>query len=220
MLNLPTVQRAILSVSDKTDIVEFAKQLHQLGIELIATGGTAALLSTYAIPHQEVSTLTGFPEILNGRVKTLHPHIHAGILARRGTDEAILEKHHIAPIDMVVVNLYPFEKTVAQPKVSLAEAIESIDIGGPTLLRAAAKNFEYVTVITDPLDYKKILEELIQHHNKISRATRLELAHKTFLKTAEYDAKIAEYFTEQTQPSLFPSVWQPTFKKIQDCRYG
>ena len=146
------IQRALISVSDKTGVVEFAKKLHQAGVEILSTGGTASLLADNAIPVIEVSDHTGFPEMMAGRVKTLHPKIHGGILGRRGTDEAVMQEHGIAPIDLVVVNLYPFEQTVAKPDCDLATAIENIDIGGPTLIRAAAKNHAAVIVVVDSGD--------------------------------------------------------------------
>ena len=157
---MSAVQRALISVSDKTGIVEFARQLHASGVEILSTGGTAKLLADNAVPVIEVSDHTGFPEMMAGRVKTLHPKIHGGILGRRGVDEDVMQEHGIPPIDMVVVNLYPFEQTVARPDCDLPMAIENIDIGGPTLIRAAAKNHAAVTVLVDSNDYAAVLEEM------------------------------------------------------------
>lgn len=179
---MSTIQRALISVSDKTGLVELAQGLVALGVEIVSTGGTARLLSQHGVTVTEVSAHTGFPEMLDGRVKTLHPRVHAGVLARR--DDAAhmqaLRDHGIPTIDLVVVNLYPFEQTVARPGCELAEAIENIDIGGPTLLRAAAKNHESVTVLVDPDDYAGVLEELRATHGTVSAATRFRLAVKVY----------------------------------------
>ncbi len=200
---------ALLSVSDKTNLLPFANALIELNITILATGGTASFLKANRIPLTEISDYTGFPEIMDGRVKTLHPKIYGGILARRGIDDAILEEHHIPFIDIVVVNLYPFQKT---------KTIEHIDIGGPTLLRAAAKNHDYVTAIVDPKDYIKIIDELkISGHTELS--TRRYLAQKIFAHTASYDAAIANYFAKPAT-SPFPDVYQPTYRKAFDLRYG
>ena len=180
MSNQPTavVRRALISVSDKTGVVEFAQQLNALNIEILSTGGTYKLLKDSGISVTEVSAHTGFPEMMDGRVKTLHPKIHGGILARRGTDEAVMADNNITPIDLVVVNLYPFENTVARPDCSLAEAIENIDIGGPTMVRAAAKNHQDVTIVVNVSDYEKVLADLTEHNGATSYALRFDLAIK------------------------------------------
>jgi phosphoribosylaminoimidazolecarboxamide formyltransferase/IMP cyclohydrolase len=189
------VRRALVSVHDKTGVVDFARVLAGLGVEILSTGGTARLLRESGVPVRDVSDVTGFPEMLDGRVKTLHPKIHGGILARRdvpGHLEA-LEKHGIPPIDLVVVTLYPFEATVAKADVTLAEAIEQIDVGGPTMIRAAAKNHASVGVVTDPSQYASVLDELKTHQGGLSEATRDRLAQEAFRRTAQYDAAIATY---------------------------
>lgn len=216
------VKRALISVSDKSSIVDFAQGLHNLGIEILSTGGTAKLLSNNNIPVIEVSTYTKFPEMMEGRVKTLHPRIHGGILARRGVDETVMKAHGIQAIDMVVVNLYPFEATVARPDCNLDMAIENIDIGGPTLLRAAAKNHASVSVIVKPSDYKIVLNELVSHKCQVSDATRYDLAVKAFEHTAHYDGNIANYLGKQNQESqsAFPRTFNLQLAKTQDMRYG
>jgi len=218
------ITRALISVSDKTGIAEFAQQLHdQFGIEILSTGGTAKLLAEKGIPVVEVSSYTGFPEMMDGRVKTLHPKIHGGLLGRRGTDEAVMAEHDIPPIDMVVVNLYPFEQTIAKPDCDLATAIENIDIGGPTMLRAAAKNHAAVTVVVDANDYARVLEEMTKHSGAVSDATRFDLAVKTFEHTARYDGAIANYLgTIQADGSkvAFPRTFNSQFLKAQEMRYG
>ncbi len=176
--------RALLSVSDKTGVVEFCKKLSDFSVELISTGGTASTLKQHQIPVTEVSDVTKFPEILDGRVKTLHPHIHAGILARGEQDKATLDDLKITPIDLVIVNLYPFQETIKDPNCDLATAVEKIDIGGPTMLRAAAKNFAHVAVVVDPADYDLIIEEL-ETNGKISHALRFKLTKKAFAHTAQ-----------------------------------
>ena len=217
------IKRALLSVSDKTGVVELAQQLHQLNIELLSTGGTAKLLSEAGLPVKEVSEHTGFPEMMAGRIKTLHPKIHGGLLGRRGTDEAIMAEHDIAPIDLVVVNLYPFEATIARDDCTLAMAIENIDIGGPTMLRAAAKNHADVTVLIDPADYSRVLEQL-QQTGAVDDDTRFDLAVKTFEHTAHYDGAIANYLGKITSNSDekadFPRTFNSQFHKSQDMRYG
>ncbi|HAO24999.1 MAG TPA: bifunctional phosphoribosylaminoimidazolecarboxamide formyltransferase/inosine monophosphate cyclohydrolase, partial [Methylophaga sp.] len=185
-----SIKRALLSVSDKTGIVEFAKQLQNLNVELLSTGGTAKLLSEAGLNVKEVSEHTGFPEMMDGRIKTLHPKIHGGLLGRRGKDDSIMQQHDIAPIDLVVVNLYPFEATVAREDCPLEDAIENIDIGGPTMLRAAAKNHADVTVVVDPADYSRVIEQ-IQSQGGTDDHTRFDLALKTFEHTAHYDGAIA-----------------------------
>ena len=216
------IQRALISVSDKTGVAEFARGLSALGIEILSTGGTARLLSEAGVPVVEVSDYTGFPEMMNGRVKTLHPKVHGGILARRGIDEAVMAENGIVPIDLVVVNLYPFERTVARADCDLATAIETIDIGGPTLLRAAAKNHAAVTVIVDGADYAPVLSELRQH-GAIADATRYTLAVKTFEHTARYDGAIANYLggiTPSGERELFPRTINFQFRRVQAMRYG
>jgi len=217
------ISRALLSVSDKSGIVDFARGLHALGVEILSTGGTARLLTDAGVDVIEVSDFTGFPEMMDGRVKTLHPKIHGGILARRGADEAIMAANGIVPIDLVVVNLYPFEETVARPDCDLPTAIENIDIGGPTLLRAAAKNHAAVTVVVDSEDYPAVLEEMHANGNAVSAATRYTLAVKTFEYTARYDGAIANYLgaTDAAgERSEFPRTLNLQYQKAQTMRYG
>ncbi len=192
------IKRAILSVSNKKGIVEFARAINSMGVEILSTGGTAKALRDAGIPVKDVSEHTGFPEMLDGRVKTLHPRIHGGLLSRRDNpkDMEEIKKHGIDTIDMVVVNLYPFEETISSPGVSFAEAIENIDIGGPAMLRSASKNFQDVAVIVDPSDYEKIVEEIKNLKGDLSYRTRLELAKKVFRHTAGYDTIIADYLTK------------------------
>lgn len=222
MINMDVpVKRALLSVSDKTGIVEFSKSLQELNIEIISTGGTSSFLNQHHIAHIEISDYTQFPEIFDGRVKTLHPRIHGGILARRDVDQDVMHQHNIKGIDLIVVNLYPFEKTVRQ-NCLLAEAIEQIDIGGPTLLRAAAKNYKFVTAIVDTDDYSPIITELKQQNGHITAATRFGLAKKVFLHTAKYDSMIANYLSYQPgeKDNLLPSLLSTQYVKKQDLRYG
>jgi phosphoribosylaminoimidazolecarboxamide formyltransferase/IMP cyclohydrolase len=196
-----TIKRAVISVSDKRGIVEFAKELHGMGIEILSTGGTAKTLREAGIPVKDISEHTGSPEMLDGRVKTLHPKVHGGILARRSHPKDLeeIQKYDIAMIDMVVVNLYPFEATIAKPNVTFEEAIENIDIGGPAMLRSASKNFQDVTVIIDPADYGKIVIEMKDMNGDLSYGTRMELAHKVFRQTSRYDGLIADYLTRVTE---------------------
>jgi phosphoribosylaminoimidazolecarboxamide formyltransferase/IMP cyclohydrolase len=191
------VRRALLSVTDKTGLAEFGKGLQEFNVHMLSTGGTAKALREAGIGITDVSDYTGFPEMLDGRVKTLHPKIHGGILGIRDNQAHVstMSKHAIEAIDMVVVNLYAFSKTVARPECTLAEAIENIDIGGPSLIRAAAKNNRFVAVVTDPSDYPEILEEMHKHKGNISRKVSLRLACKAFCSTSDYDAKICEYLT-------------------------
>src|SRR5579871_432554 len=212
--------RVLLSVANKEGVVSFAQALHSLGAELISTGGTAAELAATALPVTQVSDLTGFPEILGGRVKTLHPTIHGGILAKRDEPEHMeqLAEHSIAPIDLVVCNLYPFTQTVSQPDVTLEQALEHIDIGGVTLLRAAAKNFQDVVVVVRPSDYETVLREL-QEHGAVHLETRRRLAAYAFQHTASYDTHIATYL-RQLDSSLFPDELTIALEKIQPLRYG
>lgn len=195
------IRRALLSVTDKTGLAEFAQGLKSMGVHLLSTGGTARLLRDSGIEIMEVSDHTGFPEMLDGRVKTLHPKIHGGILGIRDNEAHVktMEQHGIEPIDMVVVNLYAFAKTVARPGCTLEEAIENIDIGGPTLIRAAAKNSRHVAVVTDPDDYPVILEEMKRSGGHMSRKTSLKLACKAFCLTHTYDGNICEYLQEVTR---------------------
>ena len=221
-VNTP-VRRALISVSDKTGIVEFAKALTKLGVELLSTGGTFRLLKENQIAVTEVSDYTGFPEMMDGRVKTLHPKIHGGILGRRGTDDSVMAQHQINPIDMVVVNLYPFEATVANPDCDLATAIENIDIGGPTMVRAAAKNHNDVTIVVNASDYGRVLAELSDNGGELSYATRFDLAVKAFEHTAGYDGAIANYLggrTADNDNADFPRTFNSQFVKVQDMRYG
>jgi len=216
------VQRALLSVSDKTGVLELATELTRLGVELLSTGGTAKLLADAGLPVKEVSEHTGFPEMMDGRIKTLHPKIHGGLLARRGIDEAIMAEHDIAPIDLVVVNLYPFEATIARDDCTLPMAIENIDIGGPTMLRAAAKNHASVTVLIDPADYGRVLKQL-EATGAVDDATRFDLAVKTFEHTAHYDGAIANHLgkiNDSGEMDTFPRTFNTQFHKAQDMRYG
>lgn len=217
-------KQALLSVSDKTGVVDFARELSALGYHLLSTGGTAKLIAQAGIPVQEVADYTGFPEMLDGRVKTLNPKIHAGILARRPDPAHMkaLADHEIDPIDIVVVNLYPFEATVAKPDCTFEDAIENIDIGGPTMIRAAAKNHESVAVVVDPADYAGVLAEL-KETGEVSAETRLHLAKKVFCHTAHYDAMISNYLTaldDEKQKKDFPETFTRQFVKVQDMRYG
>ncbi len=222
------VARALLSVSDKTGLVDFAKKLHLHGIELLSTGGTAKLLAENDIPVIEVSDYTGFPEMMDGRVKTLHPKIHGGILGRRGIDDAVMVKHGIAPIDLVVVNLYPFAETIAKEGCSLEDAIENIDIGGPTMVRSTAKNHAHVSIVVNPSDYPLLEAELDNNNGSISKDLRFKLATKAFEHTAAYDGMIANYLgsiVENGKPlatgeSVFPSTFNTQFTLQQTTRYG
>ncbi|MGZ9032397.1 MAG: bifunctional phosphoribosylaminoimidazolecarboxamide formyltransferase/IMP cyclohydrolase [Burkholderiaceae bacterium] len=218
------VKQALISVSDKTGVVELSTTLAQLGYRLLSTGGTAKLLADRGLDVTEVAAYTGFPEILDGRVKTLNPRIHAGLLARRPdpTHMNSLQEHGIDPIDLLVVNLYPFEQTIAKPDCSFDDAIENIDIGGPAMLRAAAKNHESVAVVVDPGDYGCIVEEL-KEKGAVSGATRLALAKKVFAHTSRYDGAIANYLTsldDKGQRGAFPDVLSRQWVKVQQMRYG
>jgi len=217
------VRRVLISVSDKSGIVEFAKALHQKGVDILSTGGTARLLIENFIPVTEVSKHTGFPEIMGGRVKTLHPKIHGGILGRRGIDDGVMKDNDIAPIDMVVVNLYPFEATVADENCSLEDAIENIDIGGPAMVRATAKNSAFVTVVVDPADYGRVLNEINENDGCVSKATRFDLAVKAFEHTSNYDGAIANYLgriNEDGSKEDLPRTINLQFHKAQEMRYG
>ncbi|MGB5444107.1 MAG: bifunctional phosphoribosylaminoimidazolecarboxamide formyltransferase/IMP cyclohydrolase [Psychromonas sp.] len=230
MENSRPIKRALLSVSDKAGIVEFAKELSEKGVEILSTGGTCKLLAENGIKVTEVSDYTGFPEMMDGRVKTLHPKIHGGILARRGIDEGIMSANDIAPIDMVVVNLYPFAETVARPDCSLEDAIENIDIGGPTMVRAAAKNHKDVAIVVNATDYSRILKEMQENNGSLVYKTRFDLAIAAYEHTAQYDGMIANYFgtmvpsygenKEGDAESKFPRTFNMQFHKKQDMRYG
>ena len=218
-----TIKRALISVSDKTGIVEFSRQLSDMGIEILSTGGTASMLADSNIPVTEVSDYTGFPEMMDGRLKTLPPKIHGGILGRRGTDDAVMEEHGIGPIDLVAVNLYPFQQTIANPDCDLETAIENIDIGGPTMIRAAAKNYKDVAVVVDPGDYPGILAEMADNGGAVSDQLRFSLAVKTFEHTARYDGAIANYLGRLTEGDTaveFPRTYNTQFRKQQEMRYG
>jgi phosphoribosylaminoimidazolecarboxamide formyltransferase / IMP cyclohydrolase len=229
--NALPIRRALISVSDKNGILEFAQFLVKQGVELISTGGTAKLLADAGLTVIEASNFTGHPEIMDGRVKTLHPKIHGGILARRGMDDAVMAENGILPIDLVVVNLYPFAATVANEDCSLEDAIENIDIGGPTMVRAAAKNHQAVTIVVNPANYQRVMAEMTANQGVVSHATRFDLAIAAFEHTAEYDGMIANYFGAMIesseceddcghQHSEFPRTFNIQFSKKQDLRYG
>ena len=222
------IKQALISVSDKTGVLDFARELSALGVRLLSTGGTAKLLADNGLAVTEVADYTGFPEMLDGRVKTLHPKVHGGILARRDLPEhvAALEQHGIPTIDMVVVNLYPFQQTVAKAECSLEDAIENIDIGGPTMLRSSAKNHKDVTVIVDPSDYSIVLAEMKANANVVSYDTNFTLAKKVFAHTAQYDGAITNYLTSLAEDkahatrSAYPQTLNLHFEKVQEMRYG
>ncbi|WP_427500988.1 bifunctional phosphoribosylaminoimidazolecarboxamide formyltransferase/IMP cyclohydrolase [Methylomonas sp. MED-D] len=214
------VNRALVSVSDKTGVLEFCRSLSALGVELLSTGGTAKLLAEHKIPVTEVSDYTGFPEMMDGRVKTLHPKVHGGILGRRGIDDAVMAENGIKAIDMVVVNLYPFEQTVAKPDCDLETAIENIDIGGPSMIRGAAKNHNDVAIVVDPADYSSILTELQAEAGSLSHETRFRLALKSFEHTARYDTMIAAYLSKVVDAGHFPETLNLQFHRLQSMRYG
>lgn len=227
------IQQALLSVSDKKGIVEFAQGLAARGVKLLSTGGTAKLLVEAGLPVTEVSDYTGFPEMMDGRVKTLHPKVHGGILGRRGTDDEIMNQHSIERIDMVVVNLYPFAATVAKPDCTLEDAVENIDIGGPTMVRSAAKNHKDVAIVVNNNDFDAILAEMDQNQNSLTLETRFNLAIKAFEHTAQYDSMIANYFGQKVPPyqgaeeedltqvcGQFPRTLNLNFVRKQRMRYG
>ena len=230
MDNARPIRRALISVSDKTGIVEFSRGLAEQGVELLSTGGTAKLLAENNIPVIEVSDYTGHPEMMDGRVKTLHPKVHGGILGRRDIDVDVMSEHGINPIDIVVVNLYPFANTVANPDCSLADAVENIDIGGPTMVRSAAKNHKDVTIVVNASDYERVLSEMSANNTSLTHKTRFDLAIAAFEHTAAYDGMIANYFgtmvpsygdnTEGDEESKFPRTFNSQFIKKQDMRYG
>jgi phosphoribosylaminoimidazolecarboxamide formyltransferase/IMP cyclohydrolase len=219
---LTPVRRALLSVSDKTGIVEFARELKERGIELLSTGGTAKLLTSHGISVKEVAEHTGFPEIMGGRLKTLHPKIHGGLLGRRGVDETIMNTHEIEPIDLLAVNLYPFAATVSRADCTYEDAVENIDIGGPAMVRAAAKNHASVTVVVDPADYRELLDELAANQGSTNIAMRQKLAAKAFAHTAQYDAMVSAYFTGAIGGAAptFADDLNLSFRKHMDLRYG
>ncbi len=217
------IHRALISVSDKTGIVDFARALVERGVEILSTGGTAKLLADNGVPVVEVADYTGFPEMMDGRLKTLHPKIHGGLLGRRGEDDVAMAQHGIPPIDLLVVNLYPFEATVAKPDCALADAIENIDIGGPAMLRAAAKNHAAVAVVVDAGDYDRVLAEMRDNAGGVSAATRFDLAVKVFEHTSRYDGAIANYLGSiqaEGEHDPFPRTYNMQFRKVQAMRYG
>ena len=217
------VRRALISVSDKSGVAELARSLVDLDIELLSTGGTASLIREAGLPVTDVSEHTGFPEIMAGRVKTLHPRIHGGLLGRRGMDEAVMDQHGITPIDLLVVNLYPFEKTIAGSDCSLDDAIENIDIGGPAMLRAAAKNHAGVAVLVDPADYQGVLDELRNNQGRLQHETRFRLAVKAFSHTAHYDTAISRYLGRQLESAddaELGETFELNLKRKQTLRYG
>jgi len=219
------IAQALISVSDKTGVVEFARALARLGVRLLSTGGTAKALADAGLPVTEIGDYTGFPEMLDGRVKTLHPKVHGGILARRDVPAhaAALEQHAIPPIDLVVVNLYPFRETVARPGCTLDDAIENIDIGGPTMVRAAAKNWQHVGIVVDPADYAALVAELEANGRALTTATRFALARKAFSHTASYDGAISNWLTARGPDgaaAAFPDRFNLQASKVQDLRYG
>ncbi|EGR2325660.1 bifunctional phosphoribosylaminoimidazolecarboxamide formyltransferase/IMP cyclohydrolase [Vibrio alginolyticus] len=230
MNNARPIRRALISVSDKTGIVEFAQALAERGVDILSTGGTARLLAEQGIAVTEVSDYTGFPEMMDGRVKTLHPKVHGGVLGRRGQDDDVMEKHGINPIDMVVVNLYPFAETVAKEGCTLADAVENIDIGGPTMVRSAAKNHKDVTIVVNAGDYGRVIAEMDANDKSLTLETRFDLAIAAFEHTASYDGMIANYFgtmvpsygenKDGDEESKFPRTFNQQFEKKQDMRYG
>ncbi|MBS0214404.1 MAG: bifunctional phosphoribosylaminoimidazolecarboxamide formyltransferase/IMP cyclohydrolase [Proteobacteria bacterium] len=217
------IRRALLSVSDKTGLIDLAKSLSARGVELLSTGGTAKAIREAGLAVQDVSDATGFPEMMDGRVKTLHPVVHGGLLGRAGTDDAVMAEHGIAPIDLLVLNLYPFERVSANPDSSFAEIIENIDIGGPAMLRSAAKNFARVAVATDPAQYTAILSELDANNGALIAKTRFELSVAAFNRVAQYDAAISNYLSSieaDGSRSAFPAQANGSFVKVMDLRYG
>ncbi|BFM17798.1 bifunctional phosphoribosylaminoimidazolecarboxamide formyltransferase/IMP cyclohydrolase [Maricurvus nonylphenolicus] len=223
MTQLVKVKRALISVSDKTGIVEFAQALNGHGVEILSTGGTFRLLQENGIPAIEVSDYTGFPEMMDGRVKTLHPKVHGGILGRRGTDDAVMQEHGITPIDMVVVNLYPFKATVADPNCDLPTAIENIDIGGPTMVRSAAKNHKDVAIVVNASSYDTVVEEMQENDGALGYETRYDLMVQAFEHTAQYDGMIANHFGARNtanEARPFSNTYNVQYEKAQDMRYG
>ena len=219
---MAVIRRALVSVSDKSGVVEFARALNQANVEILSTGGTARLLTEHGVPVTEVSDYTGFPEMMDGRLKTLHPRVHGGILGRRGLDDAVMLENEIKPIDLVAVNLYPFEETVADPDCSLPTAIENIDIGGPTMVRAAAKNHAAVTVVVDADDYPRVLADMEANDGAVGNALRFDLAVKAFEHTAVYDGAIANWLGRKVEGDQgdFPRTLNLQFHHVQNMRYG
>ncbi|OSI08077.1 bifunctional phosphoribosylaminoimidazolecarboxamide formyltransferase/IMP cyclohydrolase [Neisseria zoodegmatis] len=227
---MATVKRALISLSDKTGVIEFAQALNKLGVEILSTGGTAKMLADAGVPVIEVADYTGFPEMLDGRVKTLHPKIHGGILGRRDLDEHVakMKEHDIGNIDLVCVNLYPFAATIAKPGCTLEDAIENIDIGGPTMVRSAAKNWKHVAIVTDNGDFQAVIEELQNQNGTLSDKTRFNLSRKAFSHTAQYDGMISNYLTSVSDEKLsgepeigeFPAQFNQSWIKVQEMRYG
>ncbi|MCS4534367.1 bifunctional phosphoribosylaminoimidazolecarboxamide formyltransferase/IMP cyclohydrolase [Neisseria montereyensis] len=227
---MAAVKRALISLSDKTGVVEFAQALNGLGVEILSTGGTAKMLADAGVPVVEVADYTGFPEMLDGRVKTLHPKIHGGILGRRDLEEHVakMKEHDIGNIDLVCVNLYPFAATVAKPGCTLEDAIENIDIGGPTMVRSAAKNWKHVGIVTDNADFDRVIEELKANGGALSDKTRFNLSRKAFSHTAQYDGMISNYLTSVSDEKLsgepemgeFPQQFNQSWVKVQEMRYG
>lgn len=227
MNNARPIRRALISVSDKTGIVEFAQALANRGVDILSTGGTARLLAEKGISVTEVSDYTGFPEMMDGRVKTLHPKVHGGVLGRRGQDDDVMETHGINPIDMVVVNLYPFAETVAKEGCTLADAVENIDIGGPTMVRSAAKNHKDVTIVVNAHDYERVVAEMDANEKSLTLETRFDLAIAAFEHTASYDGMIANYFgtmvpsygenKEGDEESKFPARSTNSSRRNKTC---
>jgi len=222
----PPIRRALISVSNKEGLLEFAHEIARRGVTILSTGGTARLLRGDGIDAIDVSAVTGFPEIMDGRVKTLHPKIHGGLLGRRGIDDEVMQQHGIEAIDLVVVNLYPFAATIAQPGCTFEDAVENIDIGGPAMVRASAKNHDRVAIVVDPLDYGTVLAEMDRNDGALPAATRLQLATKAFAHTAQYDATVASYLAQASRTSgtagatEFPDLLPLQFRKRLDLRYG
>ena len=225
--DLLPVRRALLSVSDKTGLIDLARALAARNVELLSTGGTAKAIREAGLPVKDVSDVTGFPEMMDGRVKTLHPMVHGGLLGRAGTDDAVMAEHGIAAIDLLVLNLYPFESVTAKADCTLADAVENIDIGGPAMLRSAAKNFARVAVATSPDQYDALLAELASNDGKLSAAKRFELSVAAFNRVAQYDAAISNYLSAVTDTSAavpvrneYPAQMNSSFIKVMDLRYG
>jgi phosphoribosylaminoimidazolecarboxamide formyltransferase/IMP cyclohydrolase len=214
------IARALISVADKTGVISLGKSLNKEGIEILSTGGTATVLREAGIPVTDVSQVTDFPEIMDGRVKTLHPKVHGGLLGRRNIDQPVMDKHGIAPIDLLVVNLYPFAETIARPDCTRELAIENIDIGGPAMIRSAAKNHAFVTVIVDPADYQFVTEELAENSRSLSEGTRRQLAKKAFGHTASYDSAIWNYLQQSDADDAMPDRLPMALKKEYELRYG
>ncbi len=217
------IQRALISVSDKTGVVEFSRELHSMGVEILSTGGTAELLKKNDVPVVPISEYTGFPEMMDGRIKTLHPKVHGGILGRRDCEEHMrsMREHGIKPIDLVAINLYPFENAIARETCSLEEAVENIDIGGPAMIRSSAKNFNDVCVVVNPSDYDTVIREMRENRGAVTLESRKRLSRDAFAHTARYDSLISTYLGNQIpEESPFPPLFQVPFEKVQDLRYG